>query len=339
MVGKNVGAVSLIFDHTKALGNSSNDFEMLIYHCFLHLENLCAQVLSMSHVMKVVDKVINSIKNNPLKHRQFLRELESEYGDIIYYTKIWWLNCGNCLLRFWKLREEIKTFMNNNGHTTSELLDDQWLLDLCILTDITMKLNKLNQKLQGENKLITDCYQDIKAFVAKLQPYENQLQSNNLIHFSLLNDYKSDHKNLFKYSTEIRKLFEEFNTRFSYIQKFEEMFVIFLALFNVEVESASPNLQMELIELQSSIELKSLCERNKIEYYQKYILEDKFLNLKQFAMRIISAFGTTYRCESFFSKLNLVKTKYRSRLLDENMTNQLRCTSTKLSVVIKKNLK
>ncbi|GFU23605.1 hypothetical protein TNCV_1343821 [Trichonephila clavipes] len=26
MVEKNVGAVSLIFDHTKALGNSSNDF-------------------------------------------------------------------------------------------------------------------------------------------------------------------------------------------------------------------------------------------------------------------------------------------------------------------------
>ncbi|GFX03595.1 hypothetical protein TNCV_2111671, partial [Trichonephila clavipes] len=56
MVGKNVGAVSLIFDHTNTLGNSSNDFEMLICHCFLHLENLCAQVLNMSHMMKVVVK-------------------------------------------------------------------------------------------------------------------------------------------------------------------------------------------------------------------------------------------------------------------------------------------
>ncbi|GFW16790.1 general transcription factor II-I repeat domain-containing protein 2A [Trichonephila clavipes] len=172
MVGKTVGAVSLIFNLTKALGNSSNDFEMLICHCFLHLENLCAQVLNISHVMKVVVKVINSIKNNPLKHRQFqeyLRELESEYGDIIYYTKIRWLSRGNCLLGIWILREEIKTFMNNNGHNTSELSDDQWLLDLCFLTDITMELNELNQKLQGKNKLITDCYQDIKAFEAKLK--------------------------------------------------------------------------------------------------------------------------------------------------------------------------
>ncbi|PRD18389.1 UNVERIFIED_CONTAM: General transcription factor II-I repeat domain-containing protein 2 [Trichonephila clavipes] len=115
-----------------------------------------------------------------------------------------------------------------------------------------MKLNELNQKLRDENKLITDCYQDIKVFVAKLQHYENQLRSNNLIPFPLLNDYNSDHKNFFKYSMEIGKIFEEFNTRFFYIQKFEEMFAIFLAPFNVEVESAPPNLQIKLIELQLS---------------------------------------------------------------------------------------
>ncbi|GFX09536.1 general transcription factor II-I repeat domain-containing protein 2A [Trichonephila clavipes] len=144
----------------------------------------------MSHVMKVVVKVINSIKNNPFKHRQFqeyLRELESEYGDFIYYTKIRGLSHGNCLLRFWKLREEIKTFMNNNGQNISELSDNQWLLDLRFLTDITMKLNELNLKLQGENKLITDCYQDIKAFVAKLQLYENRLQSKQFDSFPIIN--------------------------------------------------------------------------------------------------------------------------------------------------------
>ena len=46
------------------------------------------------------------------------------------------------------------------------------------------------------------------------------------------------------------------------------------------MESASPNLQMELIELQSSIELKCLYKENKIEFYQKYILKNKFPNLK-----------------------------------------------------------
>ena len=46
------------------------------------------------------------------------------------------------------------------------------------------------------------------------------------------------------------------------MQKFEEIFKIFLAPFNVEVESAPPNLQMELIELQANIELKCLYEGN-----------------------------------------------------------------------------
>ncbi|GFY56442.1 hypothetical protein TNIN_425531 [Trichonephila inaurata madagascariensis] len=58
MVGKNVGgAVSLILDHTKALGNSSNDFEMLICLVFEPRESMC-QVLNKVPVMKVVAKVI-----------------------------------------------------------------------------------------------------------------------------------------------------------------------------------------------------------------------------------------------------------------------------------------
>ncbi|GFV82641.1 uncharacterized protein TNCV_1618701 [Trichonephila clavipes] len=100
---------------------------------------------------------------------------------------------------------------------------------------------------------------------------------------------------------------------------------ILVAPFNVEVESAPPNLQMELTELQSSIELKSLCERNKIEYYQKYILKDKLPNLKRWARRIISAFGSTYRCESFFFQIKPGKNKVaRSTLLNGDLHTELR---------------
>ena len=42
----------------------------------------------------------------------------------------------------------------------------------------------------------------------------------------------------------------------SYMQKYEETFKIFLFPFNLQVESAPPNFQMVLIELQSSIVLK-----------------------------------------------------------------------------------
>ena len=51
-------------------------------------------MLDMSHVMKVVTTV-NVIKRNALKHLQFqqyLIELESEYGDLLYYAKVCWLS-------------------------------------------------------------------------------------------------------------------------------------------------------------------------------------------------------------------------------------------------------
>ena len=94
MVGRNAGALTLILSYIDSLkkGSSATD-EMFICHCFLHLENLCAQVLDMSHVMKVVVTTVNVIKHNALKHRQFqqyLIELESEYGDLLYYAKVPW---------------------------------------------------------------------------------------------------------------------------------------------------------------------------------------------------------------------------------------------------------
>jgi len=66
------------------------------------------------------------------------------------------------------------------------------------------------------------------------------------------------------------------------------------------------------------------------------MMKKSFPNLKQMTIRIAAAMGTTYVCESFFSKLNIVETKNRNSLTDENMTNELCCATTKLPVDIKK---
>ena len=62
MVGRNARAVTLILSHIDSLkeGLSATD-EMFICHCFLHMENLCAKVLDMSHVMNVVVTTVNVI--------------------------------------------------------------------------------------------------------------------------------------------------------------------------------------------------------------------------------------------------------------------------------------
>ena len=58
--------------------------------------------------------------------------------------------------------------------------------------------------------------------------------------------------------------------------------------------------------------------------------EEHFPNLREHALKMASMFGTTYKCEQFFSKLNLTKNRLRARLTDNNLSNQLRVAVTSI---------
>ena len=107
--------------------------------------------------------------------------------------------------------------------------------------------------------------------------------------------------------------------------------------FDFAIEQAPEILQLEQMDGQASTELKHLfCRIDKLQFYGEYVDGEKFPNMKQMAICIVAAMGTIYVCESFFSKLQIVKTKHRNRLSDESMTNELRCATTKLPVDFKK---
>ena len=49
--------------------------------------------------MKVVVKTVNFIRSRSLNHRQFqelLDDLDSQFGDVVYYSEIRWLSRGKC---------------------------------------------------------------------------------------------------------------------------------------------------------------------------------------------------------------------------------------------------
>ena len=222
--------------------------------------------------------------------------MESDYGHVLYYTKIRWLSRGKC----WNLKDEIKYFIKANCSDVPELEDEHWFLDLCFLVDITKKLNELIQKLQGKDKLITDSFEDIHAFMTKLKLYERQLTSENAVHFAHLNSFNCDNKDFTKYSGEITKLVKAFQERYAYLRKFDQLFKIFVCPFDAVIE-APDNLQLELIDLRTSTELKSLfCTIDKLQFYREYVPKEEFPNLRHLAMRITAAIGTTYACKSFF---------------------------------------
>lgn len=96
-------------------------------HCLIHQQALCCKVLKWDSVMKVVVSCINVIKANGLKHRQFgqfLSEVESAYGDELYYTEVKWLS--RVLRRFYELLPGINALLHSKGKTVPELIDPEW---------------------------------------------------------------------------------------------------------------------------------------------------------------------------------------------------------------------
>ena len=81
--------------------------------------------------------------------------------------------------------------------------------------------------------------------------------------------------------------------------------------FDFATEQAHEILQLELIDLQASTELKHLFRRiDKLQFYGEYVDDEVFYK----------ANGNAY-CSSYGCKLQIMKTKNRNRLGDESMTS------------------
>ena len=63
-------------------------------------------------------------------------------------------------------------------------------------------------------------------------------------------------------------------------------------------------------------------EGNLVDFY-KYLDAKEFSNLKQFACKFISMFGTTYKWEQTFSSMKYLKSKYRAYLSDDHLQSLL----------------
>ena len=163
------------------------------------------------------------------------------------------------LKRFFELRNEVKAFMEQDGMELPELSDPKWLMDFAFLVDITHELNVLNKKLQGPGQLVSAAYDNVKAFSTKLVLWKTQVSQKNLCHFPACKALADKGKPFCceEYVEAIVKLQEEFNHRFADFKTHKSIFQIFANPFSFDVEDAPPVLQMELIDLQCSSDLKA----------------------------------------------------------------------------------
>ena len=134
--------------------------DLVVCHCIIHQESLCAHSLKLNNVMKTVVSTINFIKSRGLNNCQFkelFSELESEYVDLVYHCEVRWLSRANMLARFYALREDVRHFMEMKGKPVMELSDGKFLSDLAFMVDITKHLPELNITIP--TSLSTLCFQ------------------------------------------------------------------------------------------------------------------------------------------------------------------------------------
>nr|KAF6500948.1 hypothetical protein HJG59_007971 [Molossus molossus] len=185
-------------------------------------------------------------------------------------------------MRFYKLWDEVKQFMEMKGKPVRELNDSKWLCDLVLMVDIIKCLSELNVKLRGPNQLLSSLLSKMKSFEAKL---------------------RTKASTTLEYAGECAKLIEAFNERFKDVKSKQMEFNIFATLFNVEPVDVPDDLQHEIVELQRDDELKARYNNLPLlEVYKRYISIDEFPTLRRHILKYTSMFGTTYGCEQFFSE-------------------------------------
>ncbi|KAE9521397.1 hypothetical protein AGLY_018219 [Aphis glycines] len=152
MVGKNVG-FSGIFR------NQNPNHDVVFLHCIIHQDVLCKAAIDITHVLNVVSKLINTIRSRGLVHRQFqefLIEVDADYSDLLYHTKVRWLSCGYAFERVWNLKEEIQNFLKNKTDKWSDFQifeDKDWRTDFAFFTDLLEHYNKLNKNCKERTNL------------------------------------------------------------------------------------------------------------------------------------------------------------------------------------------
>ncbi|XP_023221595.1 general transcription factor II-I repeat domain-containing protein 2A-like isoform X1 [Centruroides sculpturatus] len=345
MVGCENGMVTLLKNH---LGDRQK--ELVQYHCIIHQQQLCAKKLGFERLLKDVYDTVNLIRRHGLNHRlftSFLEEIDADYADLPTYTEVRWLSKATVLKRFVELLGPIITFLKERGNTTRNLEGQRWQCDLAFLADITAYLNDLNLRLQGKMQLVSQLTSNINAFMTKLSLFKSHMQSENFTHFPHCKAMKEKYPHMkMDYSDQVNTLLTSFNERFGEFQKYKIYLQLFSTPFDVKVEDAPPDVQLELIDIQCSDELKSQFKNSNLLTFYKELPDTSFPKLKDNARFCASMFGSTYVCEQAyigtakqackFSLMNLNKCKTRNRLTNENLENLLVISTSAITPDIKK---
>ncbi len=294
-------------------------------HCSIHREALAVKGMpvSLKNVLDTTVKMVNFVKARPLNSRIFsalCSEMGSDHETLLLHTEVRWLSRGKVLTRFFELKDELKMFFSDhNFHLSEHLHDEEFLTRLGYLADIFSRLNELNLGLQGVSATIFNVRDKVEAMIKKLHLWLNCTENNKTEVFPTLHDFLCANElcltdsmkheitaHLSELAAQLRRYFPESDSSDSWIRH----------PFTAVPASLSTSEQESLIEITTDGSLK-------VEFNQKQLpdfwigLRTEHPELAKRAVKTLMPFATTYLCESGFSALTSMKTKYRARLCVE----------------------
>ncbi|XP_067939640.1 general transcription factor II-I repeat domain-containing protein 2-like [Watersipora subatra] len=225
----------------------------------------------------------------------------------------------------------MKIFLLEKNYPIDHFGDHDFINDFAFLVDMTDKLNTLNMKLQGQDMLISDQYHCVATFQTDLELIMQQMEKGETPHFPTLSKRVGiDHS---RYLEKLENLNIEFLDRFGDFKKYVDKIVLFSHPRLAEPIDMPIPLQRELISLKTDpITMECFRIESDLSILQSYTRLPKatYPNLKEHGMKFLSMFGSTYLCESLFSRMTYVKNKYQTRLTDSHLCDILRTSVTNL---------
>lgn len=104
----------------------------------------------------------------------------AEHTALLFYCNSRWLSKGNVLVRVFELRQELYTYLSEEGHNDfNKFIDSDFVIKLAYLCDIFEKLNILNTSLQGKETHILQLYDKVVAFIKKIELWQRKLTEEN----------------------------------------------------------------------------------------------------------------------------------------------------------------
>ncbi|RXN32926.1 SCAN domain-containing 3-like isoform X2 [Labeo rohita] len=278
--------------------------------------------------------------------REFLREVDADADDLLLHNNVRWLSKGRVLSRFWSIRREVASFLaqaaSQKATQFSDFLENEKHMDnVAFLVDITSHLNELNIRLQGKDNSVCELMTAVRSFQKKLEVFKEDLQAD-CAHFPTVQEQVQGQRDVLSFVDFIDKLIVNFSNRFDSFS-FGQHLTMFIQNpflitdvrgFSKEVTQHFKwanvgHLQMQLVDLQADVALKEqFVKTDPSTFWLQVVPETAFPGLRKVALHILTMFGSTYNCEAAFSTMNIIKTKYRSRLTNEHLQMCMRIALT-----------